>query len=381
MRCETEVIQKAHIPQVKPHLVILAGFLSAVSAVPSGASTFFVTNSNDSEPGSLRPAIEDANGDGARPHTIVFNIPRSDPRFDGAVFTIAPFSSLPNVNGGTAIDGSTQTAFSGDTNPEGPEVVLDGNSLVPIGLTLSGDGNTVDSLVVQGFVDSGIYAGWETDRTPSFNRIVNNYFGTDASGTAPAPNGIGILIRGYASPSEQANSNLIEDNLISGNVRGIVLCDATQDCEAAFQILVPRGLSDGQVVTTTAIDRADNTSEYSAAVDVGSVVTLKVNGEHPPSNAVSTNGPIRLTLNMTSGGSEPLDWYFAIAFQRNLLWITSSGLSTTPRSLVTNVPRVDLANVELLDFTLPTGANIAFAFLLLDDSEIVGLDFVSALVT
>lgn len=60
------------------------------------AANFTVTNTNDSGAGSLRQAILDANADGAIPHTISFNIPTTDPGFDGTVFTIQPLSGLPS---------------------------------------------------------------------------------------------------------------------------------------------------------------------------------------------------------------------------------------------------------------------------------------------
>ena len=55
------------------------------------------------------------------------------------VWVIKPLSALPalsDASGGTTIDGRTQTTFGGDTNPFGPEVVLDedvGRSAVPLG--------------------------------------------------------------------------------------------------------------------------------------------------------------------------------------------------------------------------------------------------------
>jgi len=83
-----------------------------------------VTNTSDSGAGSLRQAILNANVDGM-PDQIVFNIPLADPGFAGGVFTIKPTTALPVVfEDGTSIDGATQTAFTGDTNPTGPEVVI-----------------------------------------------------------------------------------------------------------------------------------------------------------------------------------------------------------------------------------------------------------------
>src|SRR5687767_12714827 len=66
------------------------------------SSTFVVTNTGDSGPGSLRQAIIDANTLFG-PDMIAFNIPGS------GVHTISPLSPLPTITGTlTTIDGYTQ---------------------------------------------------------------------------------------------------------------------------------------------------------------------------------------------------------------------------------------------------------------------------------
>ena len=217
---------------VRHMFVALVSFVFIGLYSSARATTFIVTNTNDSGAGSLRQAITDANGDGATPHTISFNIPTTDPGFDGNVFSIQPLSELPNLNRSTAIDGTTQTAFTGDANPVGPEVVLNGSMQASgVGLSLSGDGNAVRSLVINGFPSLGIaIRRLPFDSTPSNNDVRESYIGTDPTGTLAVPNGDGgIGVGGFASPTAQATSNVIENNLISGNgLRGISLCDAAQ---------------------------------------------------------------------------------------------------------------------------------------------------------
>lgn len=190
-----------------------------------------VVNTNDSGAGSLRQAILDANANPATPDTVIFEIPASDPGFDGAAFTIQPLSPLPVLLRATTIDGSTQAAFTGDTNPYGPEIFLDGSLLsAGSGLTLADD-NVVTGLVISGFPGHGVDMNWRTDPDfkPSRNRVVGNYIGTDPTGTVAVPNetGDGVFIQGIGSPFAQGTGNVIEGNLISGNLRtGIGLCDA-----------------------------------------------------------------------------------------------------------------------------------------------------------
>jgi parallel beta-helix repeat protein len=196
------------------------------AAVPASA-TLPVVNTNNSGPGSLRQAILDASANPATADTIVFNIPASDPGFNGSTFTIQPLSELPVLRA-TTIDGTTQTAFTGDTNPLGPEVVLDGSLLsTGSGLRLADD-NVVRGLVIHGFINGlGVGGVYTWDSNPSNNRIEGNYLGTDALGTIAVPNAVGADFHGFGSPFSQATGNVIRDNLISGNqFDGISLCDA-----------------------------------------------------------------------------------------------------------------------------------------------------------
>ncbi len=194
-------------------------------------SVLMVTNTNDSGPGSLRQAILDANRFSG-PQTIVFNIAAGDPNFldvdsqlpdgdpDPDVFVIRPLSPLPALSdssGGTMIDGRTQSAFGDDTNPFGPEIVLNGSLAGNAnGLFITSSNNQVYGLNIQRFF-YGIQ-GWNA---ASDTVIQGNYVGTDATGTMALGNTVGIQFSG-----DGCQRNLIgtEDgdpalrNVISGNL-------------------------------------------------------------------------------------------------------------------------------------------------------------------
>ena len=70
-------------------------------------STWLVTNTADSGPGSLRQAILDSNSAVGGSNTIGFAIPG-----DG-IRTIAPTSSLPSITNPVLIDGTSQPGFDG----------------------------------------------------------------------------------------------------------------------------------------------------------------------------------------------------------------------------------------------------------------------------
>ena len=62
------------------------------------------------------------------------------------------------------------------------------------------------------------------------------------------------------------------------------------------------------------------------------VITLKVNGQHPAPPTVTTAGPYNLTISIsptTYAGA--LDAYWAFVVNGSVVWVTSTGVSTTPR--------------------------------------------------
>src|SRR5213078_3911494 len=116
--------------------------MAVIYGNPSPLPSAVVTNTNESGSGSLRAALYYAFDKSTDvppvPTTIVFNIPTSDPGFANNVFTIKPTYMLVAPGASTTVDGSTQTAFTGDTNPSGPEVVLDGSQIAVQGLFAPG---------------------------------------------------------------------------------------------------------------------------------------------------------------------------------------------------------------------------------------------------
>ncbi len=194
-------------------------------------STFLVINAANSGAGSLRQAILDANANPGG-DAIVFQIPSSDPNFvdvdshlpggdaDPDAFVIRLTANLPtftDVSGGTTIDGRSQTAFGGDTNPFGPEIVVDGNGLRRGFLFLTGaDNNAIIGLNLQRFSTSAIFFD-DSDG----NWVAGNYLGTDATGTQSSPNSVGVTILKGSFNVVGTNADGVDDaaegNVISGN--------------------------------------------------------------------------------------------------------------------------------------------------------------------
>jgi hypothetical protein len=161
------------------------GSLYAIGAPATNA--ILVTNTQDSGTGTLRQAILDANLH-AGPDSIAFAIPSTDAGYQSSlgVWTIKPTSPLPDIlNDGTLINGLSQAAFAGDTNPAGPEIEIDGSlaGSSADGLRILSYWNNVWGITINRFKGNGISllgAGG--------NIIIRSHIGVTPDAKAKAPN-------------------------------------------------------------------------------------------------------------------------------------------------------------------------------------------------
>jgi astacin (peptidase family M12A) len=211
-----------------------AGMVS-IYGNPAVLPSAIVTNTKDSGSGSLRAAIYfayDKSTDAPPvPTTVTFHIPTSDPNYNAGtgVFTIRPTFLMVAPGAGTTIDGSTQTAFTGDTNTSGPEIVIDGSTLASSGLGLFASGFllhdmncTIKNLVINGFNQQGIAIDGTRaalfSTSASGNVISGCYIGTDRTGGVAVPNTFpGIEMFGGASNNTVGGTTAAARNVISGN--------------------------------------------------------------------------------------------------------------------------------------------------------------------
>jgi uncharacterized repeat protein (TIGR01451 family) len=183
------------------------------------ARTFEVTNENDGGEGSLRVAIETANGSCSEEShcKIAFRIPPA-----GAAWrTIRPRSPLPALTAdGVSIDATTQTAFFGDTNPAGPEIEISGadagSSGSGLDIRVACTANVM-GLAINGFPDAGLVLHGPSCLGFSSSRVIGqNYVGTDPTGTRAIPNGRGIVIETQVRWPFWIVGNVVSGNLRSG---------------------------------------------------------------------------------------------------------------------------------------------------------------------
>jgi hypothetical protein len=219
--------------------------MASIYGNPAVLPSAIVTNTKDSGPGSLRAAVYyayDKSTDAPPvPTTVTFHIPTSDSNYNAGtgVFTIRPTFLMVAPGAGTTIDGSTQTAFTGDTNTSGPEILIDGSQIAAQGLGLFASGFllhdmncTIKNLVINGFNQQGIAV--DGTRAALFGTSANGnvisgcYIGTDRTGGVAAPNtSPGIEMFGGASNNTVGGTTASARNVISGNAQnGISIHDA-----------------------------------------------------------------------------------------------------------------------------------------------------------
>ena len=197
-----------------------SAFSNALAPLVSGDETLFeVANTNPAGDGSLAAAMIAANDASGRKR-IVFHIPKNDAGFDAAtgVWTIKPAEAYIADTDSLTIDGRSQKEFIGeDTNPLGPEIAIDGSSLIGDGFTF----NNVNRFRVYGLAvynfQNGIYC-----RQVDGGVIAGCCIGTDAAGEDSLGNaGNGV----YAQDSRSiliGGSGDSDGNLILGNPNGAV---------------------------------------------------------------------------------------------------------------------------------------------------------------
>jgi hypothetical protein len=181
-------------------------------------TTFTVTNTSDSGPGSLRQALLDADASNtASAYTVDFDIPGTGP------FVIAPLTPLPALTHAALIDGYSQPGSSPNTLSQADNaailIQLDGsNAGGADGLKITAGGSTVQGLAITRFT-----YGIELD-TAGGDAIQGDFIGTDVTGSLAGYGNSSAGIANYGTPSDTIGGYTpAARDLISGNEDGVDL--------------------------------------------------------------------------------------------------------------------------------------------------------------
>jgi len=229
-------------------ILLVSMLLPLVSFQPASAATYTVTFTTDNTTaGSLRWAITQANAS-AGPHTIAFNIPRSDPGFYSENAThgwwrivINPsLGALVVTRAGVTIDGTTQTTNRGDTNPgqvgtggtvgtenivlpryNRPEIeITKGTNVLGTCFDLDADSITVKGLAIYGFTTGSVdYTNAQIHVSGGTNILIEDCLtGTRANGANP-----GTATRSAGIYTHGTSKGTIRNNYVGYNMVGIFM--------------------------------------------------------------------------------------------------------------------------------------------------------------
>jgi hypothetical protein len=178
-----------------------------------------------SKQGGLRQFLKNANAIGATGGTTAnlsqFRMQVAANQSSGADswWRITTPVALPSIaDGGTELDGVTQTTNGGNTNTLGPEIEIVGNGTIN-GINIVSAGNTVRGLTASGYDGNADFAGVAINGGGATgNTVAGNHLGTNATGTAAAatPNYQGVAING-ASGNTIGGLVAADRNVLSGN--------------------------------------------------------------------------------------------------------------------------------------------------------------------
>lgn len=220
---------------------VVLGAANAVG-VDFGFNFDTIVNKNDTGQGTLRQFILNANalgnaglaqsGQSAGNETSIFMISDGNSHpglraglanlLTAGVATIQTATALPALtDSGTAIDGTTQTADVGDTNPNGPELEISGNGVTGSGLAVSGAAAvSFRGLAIYGFAGSGANGNGIYLNNAAASSVYGCYLGSNASGVATLANSsAGISVAGTSSGTSIGSLASGGGNLIAFNSR------------------------------------------------------------------------------------------------------------------------------------------------------------------
>ena len=202
---------------------ILTILLTIISLCELKAANYVVTTTANSGAGSLRYALQ-MSMTAAGPHTISFNIPTSDAGYlaTKGVWVIRPTTVFPMVmQNNVIIDGTTQSANVGNTNANGPEIVIDGGYTLDYGLRVfNAAGAVVKGLNIRGFTK-----GIQFYNSPNC-KVTGCYIGVNETASDTVSNDIGLEFIAGSHKALIGGNSVTDRNIISGNRHiGIRLLD------------------------------------------------------------------------------------------------------------------------------------------------------------
>jgi hypothetical protein len=260
---------------------------------------FYVTEATGN---ALAGAIGQANVSCTDVYPCKIGFRLSKPPAEG-YFTIKPAEALPKITASTlSIDGSTQTRLTGDTNPNGPEIFIDGSAIAGDGIAFDSPCKLEVSSLGIGHFGQAAIAIVRTSRAACPDGIGgsvhDNYLGVDPTGLHAAPNGRGVV-------ANDIYYLVIEKNIISGNVRSGIWMGTTpyafirNNTIGLDRQLQPLGNgASGIYVGPTASDHDIRGNYIAFNHDFGVAVDRKARGTYIGPNSIFANSQLGIDVGL-----------------------------------------------------------------------------------
>jgi len=263
---------------IKPLGALGAVLIALGIAAPAHAATFAVNNTNSSGAGSLRSAINAANGTAAR-DSITFAIPGAGVQ----VITLA--NDLPVITQPVDIKGYTQPGSSppSATSAGVPQVVINATNALR-GLDFASDGSSVRGLVIRNAQADGVFIEGDD------NTVAGNHIGTDAAGNSARPNLNGVHVDG-GQDNVIGGPNAEDRNVISSNLSAEVYLDSGDANTVQGNRLGTdaAGTSGNGGFFGVLVESDDNTIEDNLVSDEFAGISLRGANNTAERNSVGTN--------------------------------------------------------------------------------------------
>ncbi len=295
--------------------------------------------------GTLRWAINQSNAN-AGEDTINFAI------VGAGTHTITPATPLPTVTDRVTIDGASQGVSAT------PLIIIDGigAGAGANGLTFSGAGGTtatssrVTALNIQKFAGAGIAILADADNVT----IESSFLGTNAAGTAAAPNQFGVLIVGSASNTIGGLTGTAR-NLISGNsAAGVAVRGATAVSNVIQGNSIGPALGGNTAIVGQGagiVIEGDGTANSGARNNTigGGIEAARniISGNDGPGIRIQDAGAnnntiVRNTIGLTTSGTAPLANLIGVLLTSGSASSTVGGASVTARNLISTNATADV---------------------------------------
>ncbi len=337
---------------------------------------------------TLRAAIEQAN-DSPGADTIAFDIPTTDTGYSSmpVSFTIQPDSPLPVIDDEIHLDGTTQSEAATQGRPV---VRIDGSKLLSgesgLGVNVGADGSELRGLILSWVPGDAIHVESADDVT-----VAGNYIGTDATGMADQSNGFGIRIRNsdraLIGGTDPADRNVVSgtsygvlvamssaDSRIIGNYIGLDATGTAGLGNSTLGVMITATGGGHEVGGSTAAERnvisANPTGVYSSVSGVtisGNYLGTDADGTAAVPNLGSAISLSNTASGNTIGGTTPGERNI-IAGNTNARGIELKGVATTNNTITGNWIGIDRTGAPLPNM---------FAFRIEDgayDNQIGGVD-------